>query len=84
MSEGNVREGKLLNKNWIIYKDPTFPRADPLVFRPPLPPSAVERLAALEDPEIAARIKKWDDAQGFDLRSFDFVADPSLPKAYPI
>jgi len=31
----------------------------------PGPPSAVERLAALEDPVIAARIKAWDEHVNF-------------------
>lgn len=83
-----MSEGELLGKKWRIYKDPVYPPdTSPFMFRPLLPPSAVERMAALEDPEIAARIKKWDDARDaegkFKLTSFDFVADLSLPKAYP-
>jgi len=80
----------VLDNNWRIYKDPTYSRADnlPLMFKPRLPPSAVERLAALEDPVIAERIKKWDEARAlgdkFELRSIDFVADEACPRAYPM
>ena len=79
----------VLNNNWKVYTDPTYPRADPLMFSPRFPPSAVERMAALEDPEIAARIKAWDEARAryfasFQFETVDFVADESCPKAYPL
>lgn len=71
----------VLDNNWVIYKDPVYPPGSPLLFRPILPPSAVERLAALEDPEIAERIKKWDERHQF--KTLDMLPDPAVPNAIP-
>jgi hypothetical protein len=46
-------------------------------------PSAVDRLAALEDPKLAARIEAWDEARSFMFEPFDMVADPATPNAIP-
>ena len=54
-----------------------------------LEPSAVERLGGLVDPELQVDIDKRDELKrlregDFQLRTFDFVADPSCPKAVPL
>jgi len=50
----------------------------------PLEPSAVERLAAIEDPEIKKRVDAWDRRNTLHLAPFDPVPDPSAPGAVPL
>jgi len=48
-----------------------------------LEPSAVERLAAIEDPEIKKRVEDWDRRNTLQLNTLDLVPDPSTPGAVP-
>jgi hypothetical protein len=50
-------------------------------------PDVIERIAAIENEKIAARVKRYDDwvAAGKPpkLQTFDMVSDPAVPNAYP-
>lgn len=59
----------------------------------PPEPDVIDRLAAIESPALAARVKAFDDwvaagrpvrvGEGFKLETFDFVTDPSVPNCHP-
>lgn len=56
---------------------PVFPRSR-------WEPSAVDRLAALEDPELAKRIEAWDEAHPvYEFTTFDMVAGSATPGCVP-
>lgn len=68
----------VLDRRWKVYKDPGGPVSSRWE------PSAVDRLAALEDPELAARIEEWDkDHPVFEFTTFDMVSDSATPGAHP-
>lgn len=58
----------------------------------PPEPDVIDRLAAIDSPAAAARVKEFDDwvaagrpmrvGKGFKLETFDFVSDPAVPNCY--
>ena len=74
----------VLDNKWTVYEDPTYPAGGPVMFPSSRwEPSAVDRLAALEDPKLAARIEAWDELHSSQFEPFDMVPDPATPNAVP-
>jgi len=46
-------------------------------------PSIIDRIASIENAELAKRIAKWDEDNSFKFVVFDVVPDPAVPNAYP-